>query len=228
MKYFSLRAIAILFFIAPTCFALMEHEKLWLGLNAQFFLSEDKKWHSFLFTQSRFINENHPWQTILVESGLGYMWQPGASMWFGYRWSGQNPTYHFDQENRLFQQVLWKVDPDKQDSIIFRIRLEELQRSNENQVALRLRQRIALEVNHSLFTATLFPFIYNEFFFQLNKTRFTPDTFFGENRLFIGFNLHHAKNAWWEIGYMNQFQEGTPQNRENQLSHILSVTYNFV
>jgi hypothetical protein len=213
------------FLSIPNAFALEQNDKQWFAVNAQ--QSWGEKWYSFIFSQARFVDEAHPWQAILLEGGLGYKLTTDKSIWLGYRWTGRNPYNGFYQENRLFQQIIWNKKLNTSQRFISRTRLEEITLSNINQIGLRLRQRFALEINHAFFK-DLFPFLYEEVFFQLNHPVYMPRTLIGENRLFLGFNLYLTKKTWWEIGYINQYQIKTPLQTQNQMSHILSFTYNFV
>lgn len=207
-------------------FSLEQNENLWLAINSQLKLSNDEKWLSYIYSQTRFINQDHPWQLVLLEGGIGYKLPTTTSIWLGYRWSGRNPFNNFSEENRLIQQVLYPIKADFFKTII-RTRLEESQYTNQSPMSLRLRERIAFELNQPLFFSKIFPVIYDEVFFRLNKTDYTSNAFISQNRLFLGFNLRYSTTAWWEIGYINQFQMNTPQNNQNQINHILSVTYNF-
>jgi hypothetical protein len=213
----------LFFFISTNCLALAEHIKLWTGINASQTLTDDRKWLSFIFSQLRFIDQGHPLQVALLEGGMGYRVFSHDSIWVGYRWSGHNPYNDFYQENRLFQQYIWHLQPQH---MVFRTRLEEIERTNQSQLTIRLRQRFALEGTHSLFRKA-FSFVYDEIFFQLNNTNYMSSKFISENRLFLGLNLNSSKQAWWEIGYINQFQFRTPQENQNQMSHIASLNYNF-
>lgn len=227
-KSFLLLFTIITFFsISQKCLALDELKRFWLAINAQQTLSEDKKWLSFLYSQLRLIDQSHPWQATIFETGIGYRLLNDKSIWFGYRWTGNNPNNGFSQQNRLFQQFIWQMKLGKQERIIFRARLEESQLSHQSQIAFRFRQRVALELDHAFIYSKLFPFFYDEVFFQLNNTNYTSSKFVSQNRVFVGFNFHLSKENWWEIGYINQFQMRTPLNNQNLLSHILSLTYNF-
>lgn len=219
--------IIAFFFASKNCLALEQHEKLWLAANSQQILSDDEKWLSFVYSQLRFINESYPWQAVLVEGGIGYRLRDDKSFWFGYRWTGQDPDNGFYQNNTLFQQMIWLFKPERLRKVVLRSRLEEIQRTNQNQISLRFRERAALEINHALFFNTIFPFLYDEVFFQLNKTSYTTTSLVSENRLFVGFNLYLQEKTWWEIGYINQFQMSTPLNNQNQMNHIVTLTYNF-
>lgn len=207
--------------------ALAQHEKLWLGFNSQFTLSNDKKWISFLFSQLRMINKSHPLQTGLIEGGLGYRFFQNDSAWVGYRWSAFNPNNGFFQENQFFQQIISQRRMSDAKRFIIRSRLEEVARGNQSQIAIRFRERVGLEINRSFFIHAL-PFIYDEVFFQLNKTNYTSNKLITQNRLFLGINAYITKHSWWEIGYINQFEMHTPLTNENQMNHILSVNYNII
>jgi hypothetical protein len=221
-------ALALFIFLfANPSFALDQNEKLWLAINSQQKLTADKKWLSFIYSQFRFINKTQPWQTGLIEGGLGYHVLEDSSIWVGYRWSAQNPNNGFFQENRLFQQFLGITRTRMGHQLIARTRLEEVQRGNESKIALRFRQRFGIEINKSFIFSHVFPVLYEEIFFQLNQTHYTSHTFFSENRIFLGLNFYETKNTWLEIGYMNQYQMHTPLITQNQMSHVLSLTYNF-
>ncbi len=219
--------VIFLLFAAKNAFALEQNAKQWLAVNDQQSLFVNKKILSYLYSQLRLIDQTHPWQAIFVEGALGYPLTLNTNIWIGYRWTGRNPYNDFFQENRLIQQIT------SQKKLIlyhfgFRTRLEEVSRSNVGQISLRLRQRFAVEIQHSLFSQATLPFFYDEIFFQLNHPDYATKNFVSENRLFLGFNFYRSPNAWWEIGYMNQYQYKTPQQTQNQMNHILSFTYNVV
>lgn len=205
--------------------ALTQHEKLWLGLNHQAHFGDHNQWLAAIFTQLRFINESHPLQAGLIEGGLGYRLAPGKSIWAGYRWSGHEPYNKFYQENRLFQQLLLPIRA-KIDRSIFRSRVEEIERTNQPQILIRLRERIALEFDDKIISC-VHPFIYDEVFLNLNKTTYSTNRFISENRVFIGVNWSVNKTDWWELGYINQYVMAVSPSAPNQMDHIASITYNY-
>lgn len=218
----------VLFLFSSPSWALEQHGKFWLGLNYQHTLSKDKKWLSFVFSQFRFIDERHPLQASILEGGLGYKLPEDKTLWLGYRWTGRNPNDGFTQENFIFQQIIFEKKIMKSTHLVFRSRFEEIRRTDQPQTAIRLRQRIALTIKKSLFEKVkMNPFIYDELFIPLNHTVYMPTTIIGENRIFFGFNFILDKESWWEMGYMNQYQLHTHEQPENQMSHVLSVTYIF-
>jgi hypothetical protein len=217
-----------LFLYCANVFALTQYEKLWLGVNGLHSLSQDKKWVSFIFTQLRLIDLSHPVQTGLLEGGIGYYFWKQDTIWMGYRYMGQNPYNNYYTENRLFQQIINVRRPEflPVTYTTLRTRVEEIQRTDQPQIAVRLRERIAFETKQILFQKAR-PFIYDEFFVPLNHTNYTAHTVISENRIFLGVNWYRTKQSWWEIGYINQYQVNTPLQKQNQMSHILSITYNY-
>ena len=224
-KYVNFLLFSTLLLInSVSCFALSQDEKLWLGVNSKQTLTEH--WATLIFSQMRLKNQSHPWQVGLLEGGVGYYFIKSQSLWLGYRWSGHNPYNGFYQENRLFQQFIDEISLTTSDLIFLRTRLEEIERGNSSQISIRLRQRLALQMERELIV-NVRPFLYDEIFFQLHNTLYTTNKLVSENRIFIGFNLYISHNAWWEIGYINQFQMQTPQDSQNIMNHIASFTYNF-
>lgn len=208
-------------------FAFHQNEKLWLAFNLQKKLSANPAWYYFIYTQTRLVNESHPWQSTLIEGGMGHDWLKDTVVWAGYRWTARNPNNNFFQENRLFQQVIWNPKEENIRHYIIRSRLEEIEHTNQSQIYLRLRERVAIEWRN-FFSRDYFPFIYDEIFIPLNQTNYNSSKFINENRLFLGFNLYVSKKDWWEVGYINQYAIKTPQQTANQMSHIVSITYNLV
>lgn len=221
----TLFLFALLAFFTSPLYAYSDKERLWLGLNAQQSLSQDEKWLGFIFTQLRLYNEPHPVQIGLLEGGLGYQFLPKQTIWIGYRWMGNNPNNGFYQENRLFQQIILQKHI-TMFRYISRTRIEEIERTNQSQIAFRLRQRLALEIDKDLYLKT-FPFIYDEVFIPFNQTDYSSNRFISENRLFLGVNQYRSKTSWWELGYINQYQMPTPLSPQYDMSHVLSITYNF-
>ena len=210
-----------------TAYALEQHEKICAGVSVEQPFSEDKKWYYLLYTQTRLINESHPWQATLFEGGIGYLLIPRHRVWLGYRWSAHNPNNGFYQENRLWQQYVFLKEDDEIRRIALRTRLEELELTNQSQILYRVRERLSYE-SISLFFGALNPFLYDEAFFLLNTTNYSSNKFFSQNRLFLGFNWYLPSKNFWEIGYINQYEFNPQQNNQNQMNHILSFNYNFV
>ena len=223
-KFTSLFGLFLLF-LSLSSFALEQHEKLWLRISKQQSFSENSPWLYFIFSELRFINESHPWQVGLLEGGLGRRFFSDKSIWLGYRWSGVNPNNQFYQNNRLIQQFIWPVHPHNFITLVSRSRFEEIIRGNQSQMEFRFRKRISLEMKY-YFLKRLNPFFYDEVFVRLNKTDFTSNSLLSQNRLFLGFRIYLPNTQYLQLGYINQYQSGSPL-AQNQMNHILSMSYNF-
>lgn len=226
INHFTQVTILLCMLNMASAHAVQHSERFWTGFNAQTTLDIQKKWLGSFFSQARFIKEQtHPFELVFAETCLGYQLQEDNSLWLGYRL-----TKHFNNkpifyENRGIQQWIANYKGHFA-QFTFRSRLEERYRSNRKQLALFLRERISLEFPFEI-GCRINPFLYNELFFMLNKTTYTPRKFIGQNRLFVGFNFYTQKTAWWEIGYLMQYQTNTPRNRHYHLNHILSINYNY-
>lgn len=215
-----------LFLIAHPSFALEQNEKYWLAFGTQEPFSNSPTWTYNLYGQLRFINDTHAFQLIIGEYWIGYRINPSYQLGSGVRWSGNNPDNDFFQVVRVFEQLIWKAKQTSDNKITLRTRLEALGQTNSNQIALRIREKITVEFLKAYFNS-INPLFYDEVYIPIIHTNYTPHNFFGENRIFIGINWLQTKTKTWEIGYINQYQSKRPNDPTQQMSHILSVTYNF-
>ena len=218
----------LIFFITINPAAALEQNvKFWPGLYIQQKIPKHEKWQYLLFTQARFIDDSHPWQSALIEGGVGYLLTPNHSLWAGYRLTVHNVLKNSFQENRFFQQLIWKVKDENKKIILSRTRFEELNLTNQTSTYYRVRERITFEqmINYK---GKINPFYWNEAFFPLNKPNYVSHNFINENRLFIGFRYYTTPHTNWEIGYINQTQFETRKNIQDKMYHILTIVYNFV
>lgn len=225
MRIIKKALILICIGIATNAFALTQHEKLWLGISASRNLTNDGKWRYLIFSQARYIDESQPWQSLILEGGIGNVLNNYVTIWAGYRLTERNPANGFNPENRLFQQVIAKYNLANNNELVYRARLEESIIRQSSNTSIRLRHRIAFSHNQPI-AFQLEPFFYEEIFMQLQRTNFTPNYFITENRIFLGFNWLRENKQWIEIGYINQFQMRQANQKQNMMSHVISATYN--
>lgn len=217
----------LLLWIPLIAFAGIEqHGKLWLGLDKSGLLLSNSDWLYVFSAQMRGITSSEVLQTFFFDGRLGYPFFTELSVWFGYRWSGNYPGNGFYSEHRPYQQIQFPLV--QQDSIQFtaRSRLEERIRNDQNQLAIRFRQRIALEIKHCC-VGSIHPYFYDEVFFRLNKTDFTPNNVLSEHRFFAGIRIYELQQSYVQLGYINQYTYKTSPLSQNAMSHILEFTYDF-
>lgn len=215
--------LLILFIVMQSVRATEHRNELWLAGDTQNQINE--KWLYGLYSQLRVVNQSHPLEDIILEARIGYQITDNKSAWLGYRWTGHDPNNGFYQDNRLFQQIIWQINQNSNQKLASRTRLEEIKRSNQSQMSYRARERISIALLESNLK-TINPYFYDEVFFQLNRTNYSAQQLFSENRLFVGMNVKTTRNAYWEIGYINQYKVRT-ETSQNQVNHILSITYNY-
>lgn len=203
-----------------------QNGKIWIGFDKSGHLSAQSDWLYTLSSQIRSISTSEILQTIFLEGSVGHPFLSDLDLWFGYRWSGNYPGNGFYSESRPYQQINFRFYQNKSLQLSGRLRLEERIRNNQHQVSLRLRQRIAIEIQRC-FGGKINPYLYDEVFFRLNKTDFTSSHFLSENRVFIGFKLYHSKQSTFQVGYTNQYAYRTSPESQNTMSHILDFGYNF-
>lgn len=213
-----------LLFINPPSIALEQNEAFWSTVNFERPLTEDKQWEYLVTTQTILENESQPWRRTYLEAGLGYHLTDNKQGWVGYRWTAHRPNNGYYQENRIWQQFLWTPISTDIYRVFTRSRLEEIERGNEAQISIRLRQRFSYLLLREPIP-DIRPFIYDEIFMQPKTADWTPSEFFSENRVFFGFRWIKSKTVFWELGYMNQFLRGVGSN-QNIMNHILMITYN--
>jgi hypothetical protein len=212
------------FAIKPV-WALEQQTKLWPGIYLQKSLPKTEKWEYLLFTQSRFIDESHPWESTYFEGGLGYFLSKNHSLWAGYRWVGFDFATNFFHEDRFWQQFSWRIRESAQTLIFSRTRMEEIRYSNQSENLYRLRERITLE--HLLnYEGKINPYYFDEVFIHANKPSYATRNLISENRLFLGFRYKTSSYTNWEVGYLNQYRFLSAPATPDRMSHILAVTFN--
>src|SRR3990167_1959391 len=213
-------ALCVLLIPISHAFALVQNDGLWASFLVQRPIAETSKWHYLFYSSMRFLDEDHPWKTAILEGGAGYTLVPDRAIWVGYRWVGENPNYGFSQSNILFQQFVCGWTDASSNHGHVRSRLEEISPNHESHLSYRLRERFFLRVPTSYFGG-FEPTFFDEVFFQLNKTDYTSHQLVSQNRLFLGFYYYLTPGSFWEVGYINQYLFSTPQRREGHMNHIL-------
>ncbi|GAG77321.1 unnamed protein product [marine sediment metagenome] len=129
-------------------------------------------------------------------------------------------TGDIEFENRPWQQLLWQILGTQNATIVLRTRLEQRFRSLENSTALRLRQNIKLTLPKAI-ANKLTPILFDEMFFNLNHPEWVNKNDINQNRLFMGIQIPIKKNNFLQVGYLNQYEFRSPNNR---MSHVFMLS----
>lgn len=197
--------------------AMITHTKLWVDTPMTGAITMDKKWGYYLEPQLRLIDDQYKLEQFNLYAGFYYQVLPNLSAWFGaYRQLSNEPGR---QQYRLWEQMTWDVMNDDALSLSSRTRLEQRKNINDAEIAHRLREKITLTLPMRLLT-NYFLVLADEVFLQLNQPAWVTNRFFSQNRASIGIKIPVNKDTAYEVGYLNQFQYGNP----NQMSHVLYLT----
>lgn len=200
-----------------------EHTKIWSAAVLIGPLTSDTKIKYYLEPQLRLIDDKYKFEEALIYAGIGYQTTPDLILFFGdASVTSRKSTGNYVHENRVWQQANWNAINSDAFNMISRTRLEERKNLSESQWAVRFRERLMFRIplrnweNHSLV-------LFDEVFFDLNHPKWIGNnSFFAQNRGFIGIGTKLSKQISFDIGYLNQYQFTSP----NQMSNILYMGWN--
>jgi len=172
--------------------------------------------------QGRFGEDASRLSQSMVRPAFGYALNDKASVWLGYAWIFTDRPFtgrRFD-ENRIWQQFLW-TQPTPFGSFTSRSRIEQRFAETGDDAGWRFRQFVKLSV--PLAFAPDFSLVgWEEVFVRINKTDWSGDDGFDQNRLFVGLGYNFSKEIKTEIGYMNQYIRRA--EAPDRISHVLSIS----
>ena len=213
----------VVFFLLASCvfktsYAVETHTKLWLVPVFTGSLSADKIIKFYLQPVVRFLDDKYKFNETLLWMGLGY--QPISTIAY---FIGTTPlTFRnsqgvYSHANILWQQLNWVAFDSANARLNSRSRIEETKNTHEGPWAMHFRERLQLKVpikdweRHALVLS-------DEVFFAFKRPKWTGgNSFFSQNRAYVGIDQLISKETSVSIGYMNQYQF----TFTNQMSHIL-------
>lgn len=214
--------IATIFLLA-SCFlnvsyAVETHSKVWLVPVFTGSISDDKKIKFYLQPEVRFLDDKYKFNETLLWMALGYEPIPTLAYFIGTTPTTiRNSQGVYAHTNILWQQLNWVAYDSTDARINSRTRLEETKNTHEGPWAIHFRERLLLKIpikdweKHAIV-------ISDEVFFAFKRPKWTGgNSFFSQNRAYVGIDKLISKETTVSIGYMNQYQF----TFTNQMSHIL-------
>lgn len=198
-----------------------EDGAFWLNVNAQGALPVEGL-HWYAEVQPRWRQEGKHFDASILRPSLFYAVNDHVSGWFGYA----NIRFHPNgqsarEENRLWQQFLYKLEPIDRLYVQSRTRLEQRHFEHTSDTGHRLRQ--LFRISTPVFSSAYSLVFWDEYFIHLNDTDWGANRGFDQNRVFIGVNSKLDSQASIEVGYLNQFVNSRNVDKEN---HVFSTTLN--
>jgi hypothetical protein len=167
--------------------------------------SEENRWRWWLDGQYRFQNSATNATTVLLRPAVGYVVQPGLSLWAGYGWFGSDAdgVGRID-ENRLWQDLLWRPAVDGPLRVILRTRLEQRWLDTGDDAGWRFRQMLRLELPFAL-NGKLAMIGTNEVLIAMNDTDWGERSGLDQNRLFLGLGYSPGPDMSFDFTYFNLY-----------------------
>ena len=186
--------------------------------NGQF---SNQKLKYLLQLDARFINKENAFEQGVARAGLGYALTNAFSLWMGYDFvpSMKDNRNKLNYEQRIWQQILWKMTAQDKFQLASRTRLEQRHNFQRSGIALRLRQRFLLKLTDAIHDA-ISPVIYDEIMFNLNHPSWVGNKAIDQNRLFLGADFSLSKDYVLRIGYLNQLKFRKPINIVNHSLYL--------
>lgn len=211
----------ILLLLPLNALALNRIAHSWTNLDVQGALFNSDCLVFDLTPQARYDITNGIYIETRLEGSLGYKISKNVTLWLGDRYTLPHGDSSI-RENGLVEYLTWNAINKKNIQLITRTRFEERKATQFSQIAYRFRQRELL-VFPTLFTAKLGPVFYDELFLNLNRTNWTNNNLFNQNRAFAGLRYTFNKAVNLDVGYLNRYllTRSTPQD-----DHILFVSLN--
>lgn len=219
--YLYLISLILCIFVANLHAEVEEDGAFWINLNAQGKLPlENLNWYAEY--QPRWRQEGKHLDVSILRPAIYYAVNQNTSIWLGYANVRFHPSGRSSrEENRLWQQFLYKFEPIDNVFMQSRTRFEQRHFENASDTGYRLRQlfRVSVPLNRSPYSLVL----WDEYFIHVNDTDWGAVRGFDQNRTFLGVNTKINQQVALEVGYLNQHINTRNFDREN---HALSTTLN--
>lgn len=204
----------------PASAATSEDEQLWVNLTALGSIKGDLVY--FAEVQPRIGNGVSRLSQLLIRPAIGWRIAPNLTLYQGYAHVVLPAKGARDRnEERSFQQLSW-VHKLGRVELQTRTRFEQRWLSNGDDMGLRLRQFVRLELPLTKKDKGVSAMAWAEEFVALKDTDWGARAGHDQLRVFTGVEVPLKGRSTIELGYMNQTINQTAGRR--QMNHIASVT----
>ena len=221
-NHILLSTLLILLIIAPL-FAVAETKedgRFWININMMGRMPAEN-WRWYAEVQPRWREEGSNFDQLLVRPAVLYDLNKQTSVWLGYANVITDPANRNTfEEHRVWQQLLHNFQPIGGLSIQSRTRIEQRFIENSNKTGHKIRQMIRLTAPSGISPKLLWV-AYDEYFLNLNDTDYGAERGFDQNRAFLGVNWALDQQIKLEVGYLNQYINGS---QTDLMNHVVSST----
>lgn len=220
MMYKYLHALIVtLFLMMHSMIASADEEdtRLWQAFIAEGNITNDLRWYAEV--QARWKDDVNNFDQGLLRPALNFALTEKSSLWMGYVYADTKTAKGHTHEDRWWQQFQYAS---KYNDITWlsRSRLEQRHLDSGDSTSYRLRQqlRASWPMNGRHDFSYL---VWDEAFWNINETQWAGDSGFNQNRLFAGVMWRYTGSSRWEIGYLNQYVNGS-NGATDRMNHVIS------
>jgi len=187
--------------------------------------NEANRWRWWLDGQYRFQNSATNVSTVLLRPAIGYAVRPRLTLWAGYGWFGSDADgVGRVDENRLWQDLIWRPAIDGPLQMLLRTRLEQRWLDTGDDAGWRARQLLRLELPFAA-NGKLALVGANEVLIALNDTDWGERSGLDQNRLFLGVSYRLNAKAIVDFTYLNLYVDRPVI--EDVVNHLLFANMRF-
>lgn len=204
---------ACLYFSAPA----MAENQIWSTLNLKTKPSEESRFEFELNNEFRFQPDGYL-DTVEIRPGVSYKLDNGMKVSGGYLYGLNRRPGPDRHEHRLWEQLSYSMFKIGEGKIDGRTKFEQRWREGSDGTGWRVRQQFAYE--HPIPGTDLKLNISDEATIGLNETSWGHSEGLQENRAKAVVKWN-AAGAGWELGYMNQYRNGTNGAEDQDNHHVV-------
>lgn len=171
----------------------------------------------------RLVDDTGRLGVILVRPTIGYRVSDDLIVNVGYaHFRTVNRGRPDASENRIFQQVNWRIGDIGTATLVSRFRLEQRRFVGARDLGWRMTARIRMRIPIEGRRASVM--LSHEQLYALNTTDWGAKAGFDQMRNFFGVNVPLSRTVVLETGYQNRYQKR--QGIADRIDHIIPVTLN--
>jgi Protein of unknown function (DUF2490) len=199
--------------------AATEDFQTWNGLN--FSTHVAKNVPITLELNGRMVDDSSRLGVTVFRPAIGYKISDSVTVFLGYTHQKTINDGRADvNENRIHQQLNWRVGKIGKATLNLRARLEQRWINGSSDMGWRVRERLQLQIPLKPKKTNLV--VSNELLFSLNTTNWGARAGFDQMRNFIGVNFPIGKGLTLETGYQNRYQ--VRRGSADRMDHIIPIT----
>lgn len=194
-----------------------EDSRLWQAVIAEGDITKNVRWYAEV--QARWKDDLKNFDQGFLRPALNFALSEKASLWLGYVYADTKTAKGHSYEDRWWQQFQY-LSKYNDITWLSRSRLEQRHLDSGDKTSYRFRQQVRASwpLNGSDDLSYL---VWDEAFWNINDSQWAGASGFNQNRLFAGVMWKYTPSSRLEIGYLNQYVNGT-NGATDQMNHVLS------